>query len=62
MLTGWFLWSARTDDFRETWTLLSPYNVGAVVIQIAIAIVVLVLANRWLAARVQEVDTTHDEA
>jgi len=62
VLTGWFLWSARTDDFRETWTLLSPYNVGSVVIQIAIAIVVLVLANRWLAARVQEVDTTHDEA
>ena len=62
VLTGWFLWSVRTDDFRETWTLLSPYNVGSVVIQIAIAIVVLVLANRWLAARVQEVDTTHDEA
>jgi NSS family neurotransmitter:Na+ symporter len=61
-LMGWFLWSARTDDFRETWTLLSPYNVGSVLIQIALALVVAVLANRWLAARVQEPATTHDES
>ena len=61
-LTGWFLWSARTDDFRETWTLFSPYNVGSVVIQIALALVVAVLANRWLAARVQQPATTHDES
>jgi len=61
-LMGWFLWSARTDDFRETWTLFSPYNVGSVVIQIALALVVAVLANRWLAARVQQPATTHDES
>ncbi len=61
-LMGWFLWSARTDDFRETWTLFSPYNVGSVLIQIALALVVAVLANRWLAARVQQPATTHDES
>jgi len=53
VLAGWWLWSARTDDLRETWTLFSPYNVGSVVIQISALIIVLLLANRWLAARVQ---------
>ena len=52
-LTIWFLWSARTDDFRETWTLFSPYNVGSVVIQFAVVIVVLLLLNRRLAAAVE---------
>ena len=62
VLAVWWLWGARTDDFRETWTLFSPYNVGSVLIQFAIVLVVVVLANNWLAARVQERRTTHDEA
>ena len=40
-LAVWFLWSARSDDFRETWTLFSPYNVGSVVIQFVIVLAVL---------------------
>jgi len=54
-LAVWFLWSARTDDFVATWTLFSPYNVGSVLIQFAIALVVLLALNRWLAARVSDV-------
>ena len=53
VLTLWFLWSARTDDFVETWTLFSPYNVGSVVIQFVIVIVVLLVLNRRMAAAVQ---------
>ncbi|NIW37844.1 MAG: hypothetical protein GWN32_15530, partial [Gemmatimonadetes bacterium] len=49
VLMVWFLWQARGASFRETWTLFSPYNVGSVVIQSAIVLVMLVLANRWLA-------------
>ncbi|MCH7533767.1 MAG: sodium-dependent transporter [Gemmatimonadetes bacterium] len=62
VLAVWWLWGARTDDFRETWTLFSPYNVGSVLIQFAIVLVAVVLANNWLAGRVQEHRTTHDEA
>ena len=54
VLAGWWLWGARTDDFNETWTLFSAYNVGSVLIQFAIVIVILLLANNWLAAKVME--------
>ena len=56
-LAVWFLWSARSDDFAATWTLFSPYNVGSVVIQFAIVIVVLLALNGRLASAV----TRHDE-
>ncbi len=56
-LAGWFLWSARGTDFRETWTLFSPYNVGSVVIQFAIVLVVLLALNKRLAHAVQRVPT-----
>ena len=62
VLAVWWLWGARTDDFRETLTLFSPYDVGSVLIQFAIVLVAVVLANNWLAGRVQEHRTTHDEA
>ncbi len=62
VLAVWWLWGARTDDLRETWTLFSTYNVGSVLIQFAIVLVVVVLANSWLAARVQEGRATHDVA
>ena len=48
VLMIWWLWSARGEDFRATWTLLSPYNVGSVLIQWAIALGLLLMANRWL--------------
>ena len=42
----WFLWSARGESFAETWTLFSPYNIGSVVIQAAVAILILWMLNR----------------
>ncbi len=62
VLAAWWLWGARTDDLRETWTLFSPYNVGSVLMQFGIVLVVVVLANDWLAVRVRERRTMHDEA
>ncbi len=54
VLLVWWLWEAsRGKDPGETWTLISSYNVGTVVIQFAIVGCVLFAANRWLAARVQ---------
>jgi NSS family neurotransmitter:Na+ symporter len=50
VLAGWWLWSARGADFRTTWTLFSPYNVGSVVIQFAVALVVLALMNGRIAS------------
>jgi NSS family neurotransmitter:Na+ symporter len=54
VLAVWWLWSARGADFRETWTLFSPYNIGSVLIQFAVVLAVLLAANRWLAKSVQE--------
>lgn len=54
VLAGWWLWGAQGDDLRATWTLFSPYNVGSVLIQFAIVLVVLVGANKWIARTVQE--------
>jgi NSS family neurotransmitter:Na+ symporter len=53
VLAGWWLWSAQQDDFKETWTLFSSYNVGSVLIQFAIVIVVLLALNKRIAAAVQ---------
>lgn len=49
VLAGWWLWSARGADFTATWTLFSSYNVGSVVIQWAVVLVLLLLLNRFLA-------------
>jgi NSS family neurotransmitter:Na+ symporter len=54
VLAGWWLWSARGDDFRATWTLFSPYNVGSVVIQFAVVVAVLLMLNRRLATAVSK--------
>jgi NSS family neurotransmitter:Na+ symporter len=50
VLVGWWLWSARGADFRATWTPFSPYNVGSVVTQFALALGVLLWMNRRIAA------------
>ncbi|MDX1494886.1 MAG: sodium-dependent transporter, partial [Longimicrobiales bacterium] len=57
VLAVWWLWGAQGDDFRATWTLFSPYNVGSVVIQFAILLVVLLLLNKRLANAVQRHDS-----
>jgi hypothetical protein len=48
----WWLFQARGDDPAATWTLFSPYNVGTVVIQFAIAIILFLVLNGWLARKV----------
>lgn len=53
VLALWWLWEARSDDVAATWTLFSPYNVGTVLIQFVIVVVILWLANNWLAKTVQ---------
>jgi NSS family neurotransmitter:Na+ symporter len=47
-LMGWWLWSARGADVRSTWTLFSSYNVGSVIIQSGVILLVLLAVNRWL--------------
>jgi len=49
VVLGWWLWDARGQGGAATWTLFSPYNVGTVLIQWAVVLAALLLANRWLA-------------
>ena len=60
VLALWWLWEARSDDVAATWTLFSPYNIGTVLIQFVIVVVILRLANNWLAKTVQA--RWHDDA
>ncbi len=53
VLMGWWLWSARGADFRSTWTLFSAYNVGSVVIQWGVILLILIAVNKRLAAGVE---------
>jgi NSS family neurotransmitter:Na+ symporter len=53
VLMGWWLWSARGDGFAATWTLFSPYNVGTVLIQWALALGLLVALNGWMVKRIE---------
>jgi hypothetical protein len=48
----WWLYQAQGADLAATWTLFSPYNIGTVVIQFAVVLVVLMGLNRWLARSV----------
>ena len=55
VLMVWWLWSrpvAANFGSVETWTLFSPYNVGSVLIQFTVVILVLLALNRWLVARI----------
>jgi hypothetical protein len=49
----WWLWQARGADFRTTWTLFSPFNIGSVLIQWGIVLALLLAANGWLARRIE---------
>ncbi|MFV2007824.1 MAG: sodium-dependent transporter [Longimicrobiales bacterium] len=51
VLMVWWLLQARGEDFAETWTMFSAFNVGTVLIQWAIVLVLLLALNRWLGAR-----------
>jgi NSS family neurotransmitter:Na+ symporter len=51
VLMIWWFVQARQASFSETWTPFSAYNIGTVLIQWAIVLVVVLLANRWLVER-----------
>ena len=52
VLTIWWLWQAvQGGDLRATLTLFSSFNVGTVLIQWGVVLVVLLALNRFLASR-----------
>ena len=53
VLMVWWLWQSQGESAADTWALLSPYNVGTVLYQFAFVLLVLFLANGWLARRVK---------
>ena len=54
VLMVWWLLQARGETFAETWTLFSAFNVGTVLIQWAIVLVLLLALNRWLGTRTSQ--------
>jgi NSS family neurotransmitter:Na+ symporter len=51
VLLAWWLGQAAQGDLAQVLAPWSTFNVGTVLVQWGIAIAVLLLANRWLAAR-----------
>ena len=56
VLMVWWLYQAQGESFRETWTLLSSFNIGTVLIQFAMAIAVLLLLNGWLVRKLSRAE------
>jgi NSS family neurotransmitter:Na+ symporter len=51
VLMVWWLFQAQGESFAETWTLFSSFNIGTVLIQWAIVLVILYALNGWLASK-----------
>lgn len=51
VLIGWWCWQARSETMAETWTPFSTFNVGTMLIQWAVVLLVLILANGWMVRR-----------
>ncbi len=62
VLMGWWLWGAQGDDWRATWTLFSPYNVGSVLIQFGIVLVALLALNKRMVKAVLAHEVTRPDA
>ncbi len=62
VLMGWWLWGAQGESLRETWTLFSPYNVGSVLIQWGIALVLFIALNDWFVRRIEAHDVGRPDA
>ncbi|MEQ9569315.1 MAG: sodium-dependent transporter [Longimicrobiales bacterium] len=62
VLMVWWLWNARGDDPAATWTLFSPYNVGTVLIQWAVALALFVGLNGWMVRRMKDHDVSRTDA
>ncbi|MCG6954450.1 MAG: sodium-dependent transporter [Gemmatimonadetes bacterium] len=54
VLMAWWLWSARGADFKATWSLFRPENVGTVLIQWGVVLIILLLANKWMGRSLKE--------
>jgi NSS family neurotransmitter:Na+ symporter len=54
VLMVWWLWSAKGADFKATWSLFNPGNVGTVLIQWVVVLVILLLANKWMGRSLKE--------
>ena len=51
VLMVWLIYQAQGESSAETWTLFSPFNIGTVLIQWAIAVAALLALNGWLASK-----------
>ena len=51
ILMAWMLWGARGDGWAAALTPFSSYNIGSVLVQWAIVLVVLIALNRFLVGR-----------
>ncbi len=48
VLMVWWLLQARLGDARATWTVLSSFNIGTVLFQWAVVLIILIALNRWI--------------
>ncbi len=51
VLIGWWCWQVRSDSFADTFSPFRTFNIGTVLIQWAVVLVLFIAANRWLAER-----------
>jgi NSS family neurotransmitter:Na+ symporter len=51
VLMVWWLSEVRGASFADTWSLFRPFNIGTVLIQSGVVLVLLFLLNRWLVSR-----------
>ncbi len=61
LIVWWFL-QVRGESPAETWSPLREFSIGTTVLQWALVLVVLLLANRWLVGRtMRHADPPHNE-
>jgi NSS family neurotransmitter:Na+ symporter len=51
VLIAWWLWQARGTGFAQNWNPVSSFNIGTVVVQWGLVLVVLLVMNRRLVSR-----------
>ncbi len=51
VLIAWWLWQAWGEGFAANWNPLSAFNVGTVIVQWGVVLIVLISLNRFLVAR-----------
>jgi len=51
VLIGWWLWQVRGEGFAANWSPIATFNIGTVLFQWAVVLVVFIAANRFLVER-----------